>query len=574
MPTKFPSGDALSDVEYVHTVVEMNEALTLSSLRQHELREEAESLNTQLQLEIAARVKTTRDLGEKARLLDLTDDAIIVRDVEGRISFWNRGAEVLYGWSREEAIGETTHDLLKTESDIPMAQIAGALSTDGRWTGELIHTKRDGQRITVLARKTLDRDRKGNPAAVLQTLTDITERKKLEQQSFRAQRMESLGTLASGIAHDLNNSLGPIMMSLDLLKMKFTDPASQDPLGIIDASAHRGADMVRQVLSFARGVEGRRAEVQIPQLVREVEKIVNETFPRHIEVQTCVSEGLHTVLGDSTQLHQVLLNLCLNARDAMPHGGTLVISAANRQVSPTDECLRQNPKASAGPYVMMEVKDNGTGMPPVVLENIFDPFFTTKEFGKGSGLGLSTSLSIVKSHGGFLRVATELGIGTTFQVFIPAQTEIAKPPGKKTLHKHPRGNGELILVVDDEAPMRRMTRQILETFGYRVVLACNGAEAVDIYSRRGAEISGVITDMTMPLMEGPEVIRILRGMNAKLPIIAASGLDSAGYAPKLADLGVSHILPKPYTTGALLRMLNQILKGVDPQESGAEGVNS
>lgn len=567
-----PSGITLAELAHMQRVVTMNEALTLGSVRQHELTAAAESLNAQLQLEIAARVKTTRDLAEKARLLDLTEDAIIVRDVEDRISYWNRGAEVLYGWSREEAIGKTTHSLLQTESSTPTAQIARELSTNGRWTGELVHTRRDGQRITVLARKTLDRDRDGNPAAVLQTLTDVTERKKREQQSLRSQRMESIGTLAGGIAHDLNNSLGPIMMSIELLRMKFADADSQELIGLLEASAQRGADMVRQILSFARGVEGRRAEVQVPQLVREIEKIVNETFRRHIQIQTLVPSDVWMLTGDSSQLHQVLLNLCLNARDAMPNGGVLVVSAENRQIDAAHDGLNQNPKARPGPYVVLEIEDSGTGMPPKIVENIFDPFFTTKEFGKGSGLGLPTALAIIKSHGGFLHVASEVGKGTTFQVFLPAQIRVASPAPPPPTLERPEGKGELILVVDDEEPMRRMTQQILEAFGYRVVLACDGAEAVALYGLRATEIAAVITDMTMPVMEGPEAIRILRTMNPNLPIIGASGLASTNYKPELARLGVKHILSKPYTTPELLKMLKQVLETISPEE-GQQGPN-
>jgi CheY-like chemotaxis protein len=359
------------------------------------------------------------------------------------------------------------------------------------------------------------------------------------------------------------------MMSLELMRMKFPDPDSQELLSLLEASAQRGADMARQILSFARGVEGRRAEVLIPHFVREIEKIVNDTFLRHIQIQTLLPPGLWTVTGDSTQLHQVLLNLCLNARDAMPNGGLLVVSAENREIDAAFAGLSQNPKATPGPYVLLEVKDSGTGMPPKVVENIFDPFFTTKEFGKGSGLGLSTALAIVKSHGGFLHVASELGKGTTFQVFIPAQTQVASPPTPPPDVERPEGNGELILVVDDEDPMRRMTQQILEAFGYRVVLACDGSEAVAIYSLRGTEIAAMITDMTMPVMEGPEAIRILRLMNPMLPIIAASGLATTAYAPRLASLGVEHILSKPYTTPELLKMLQQVLQ-TTPRE-GPQG---
>jgi len=566
------------------TTLAINEALVISSVRQHELAEAALSLNAQLLGEISQRKQAEgalRESEERFRsLFESAPMAVFACDRDGVILQYNlRAAEL---WGRGPACG--------------VERYSGALRLwlpDGKPLPdernpivEVLHTglptrdvemsieRPDGSRAPVLANFAALKNGEGEVTGAIASFTDLTERKKLEQQSLRSQRMESIGTLAGGIAHDLNNSLGPIMMSLELLRMKFTDPASQELLTIIDSSAKRGADMVRQVLSFARGVAGRRAEVRAPQLIREIERIVIETFFRDIEIRTCAPPGVWTMLGDSTQLHQVLLNLCMNARDAMPNGGELVVSAENRQIAAADEGLRQNPEAKPGPYVMMEVKDNGAGMPAGIVERIFDPFFTTKEFGKGSGLGLSTSMAIVKSHGGFIYVASESGKGTKFQVFIPAQTAIASPAAKTPALERPLGNGELILVVDDEEPMRRITRGILEAFGYRVVLACNGAEAVASYTLRGAEIAAVITDMTMPVMEGPEAIRILRSMNAKLPIIGTSGLGPFTYAAKLAALGVNHILSKPYQTTALLKMLKQVLRGASPEGNAGPGLKA
>ena len=247
---------------------------------------------------------------------------------------------------------------------------------------------------------------------------DITERKRLEQQALRAQRMEGIGTLAGGIAHDLNNVLGPIILSVDLLKMRFLDAASQELLALIDSSAHHGADLVRQVLSFARGVEGQRLEVLIQNVIRDIENLARETFPKHLQIRTVIPAGLWTVIGDRTQLHQVLLNLCVNARDAMPSGGTLTIAAENRTLDA--HCTSLSAEAKPGPYVLLQVHDTGTGIPPDVIEKIFDPFFTTKDFRQGTGLGLSTTLGIVKSHGGFLQVTSEPGQGTRFSIYLPA----------------------------------------------------------------------------------------------------------------------------------------------------------
>ncbi len=391
----------------------------------------------------------------------------------------------------------------------------------------------------------------------LTAVVDVTEHKKLEQQFLRSQRLESIGTLAGGIAHDLNNALTPIIMSLDLLRARFPDPPSQKLLGIIAASAERGADMVRQVLSFARGVDGRKVEVHLGHLLEDVRQIAEDTFLKHIQVRALLAPDLWSVTGDPTQIHQVLLNLCVNARDAMPGGGTLTLSAENIELDGHYAGL--NPDVAPGAYVSLGVADSGTGMAPETLEKIFDPFFTTKEVGKGTGLGLSTSLAIVKSHGGFLRVSSEPGKGTTFQVGLPARTRAAHRDAEQTGRRLARGSGEWVLVIDDEAAVRELTRYTLEAHGYRAILAADGAEAVAIYASRGAEIAVVFTDMMMPEMDGPTTVRILRKMNPAVRVIGASGLLANRARTQGADLDIKHFLHKPYTADALLALLKQVL---------------
>ncbi len=508
--------------------------------------------------DLSERRRAEEQIAEQAALLDKAQDAILVRDLDHHVTFWNKSAERLYGWSQAEALGQSVRELLY-EDPLAFDAATRRVFEYGEWIGELAQVSKDRRRLTIEGRWTLVRDEGGQPRGVLAINTDITERKKLEQQFLRAQRMESIGTLAGGIAHDLNNVLGPIILSLDLLKMRFTDRDSQELISIIGTSAERGADMVRQVLSFARGVEGQRLEVQVKHLLHDIEKIINETFLKHIQVRAIVPYDLWSVLGDPTQLHQVLLNLCVNARDAMPHGGTLLLSAENVTIDPQYAGL--NPEARPGGYVFLQVEDSGTGMMPEIIEKIFDPFFTTKGVGQGTGLGLSTSLAIVKSHGGFIRVYSELGKGTKFKVYLPAHTAQAGGAPVVAPAEMPRGHGELILVVDDEASVRQITEQTLEAFGYRVVLAGDGAEAVAVYASRGAEIAVVLTDMMMPVMDGPATIQVLRRMNPKLPIIAASGLSANGHVANAASLGVKHFLPKPYTAETLLKVLKQILSG-------------
>ena len=454
-------------------------------------------------------------------------------------TFWR---DHLHPEDRDAAVDLCVAATSRLESHVSEYRMIAA---DGRavWVKDL---------VTVMAKD-------GRAVKLLGILVDITERKKLEQQFLRSQRMESIGTLAGGIAHDLNNALGPIILSLEMLKMKFTDPDSQELLAIISSSAQRGADMVSQVLSFARGVEGRRMEVPVKQLLREIEKIVNETFVKNIQVRTTIPQDLWPVIGDPTQLHQVLLNLCVNARDAMPRGGTLTITAENLTLDAHYAALSLSPEAQPGPYVYLQVQDSGTGISPEIVEKIFDPFFTTKELGQGTGLGLSTSLAILKSHGGFIRVYSEPRKGTTFRVYLPAQTEASPDLAAELAAKMPHGGGELILVVDDELAVRQITKQTLETFGYRVVLANDGAEAVAVYARQGAEIAAVLTDMMMPIMDGPATIEVLRRINPAVRIIGASGLSVHGHVAHAASLGLKYFLPKPYAAETLLNALKQLL---------------
>jgi PAS domain S-box-containing protein len=490
-------------------------------------------------------------------LIDSNAQGVMFWNTKGEITEANDAFLLLTGYNREEVgngcvnwIALTPPEYVK--SDQQAMEEIGARGICAPYEKEYI--RKDGSRVPLLIGMASFED---NPEEGVCFVVDLTERKKLEQQFLRAQRMESIGTLAGGIAHDLNNTLGPIILSLDLLKMKFTDAQSQELIAIIGSSAQRGADMVRQVLSFARGVEGRRMEVQIKHLIRDLEKIANDTFLKHIEVRTIVPQELWTVLGDPTQLHQVLLNLCVNARDAMPDGGKLTVSAENITLDAHYAGL--NLDAKPGPYVFLQVEDSGTGMAPEIIGKIFDPFFTTKGIGKGTGLGLSTSLAIVKSHGGFFQVYSELGKGTKFKIYLPAQTETSPAAAAEFEAEMPRGAGELILVVDDEVSVRQITQQTLQAFGYRVVLAFDGADAVAIFARQGAEIAAVLTDMMMPVMDGPATIQVLRRMDPAVRIIAASGLSANGHVAYAASLGVKHFLPKPYTAEMLLKALKKVL---------------
>jgi CheY-like chemotaxis protein len=341
------------------------------------------------------------------------------------------------------------------------------------------------------------------------------------------------------------------------LKLRITDPRDYELLELMDTSAQRGADMVKQVLHFARGIESRRILISPMELVDELQRIARDTFPKSISIETHIPEETWKTPGDRTQLHQVLLNLCINARDAMPAGGRLRMSVRNMQVD--EHYASMNPEARPGPYVVIEVADTGTGMQAEVIEKIFEPFFTTKGIGKGTGLGLSTTLGIVKSHGGFVTVESKVGVGTTFQINLPADVENVETRSETLTTELPRGKGELILIIDDEASIRSITSQTLEAFGYRVMCASDGADGVAKYSQHGNEIAAVLTDMMMPMMDGAAVIRVLMRLNPAVKIIAASGLTAKKSEAEAAGEGVKYFLPKPYTAETMLRTLRELL---------------
>ncbi len=505
------------------------------------------------------RRRDEQKIREQAALLDVATDGIMVQNLQNQILFWNKGAEHIYGWTAEEALGKDAHQLLSVAQIPPHLQEAQALvDREGTWYGELQQVTKDGKKIVVESRWTLMRNAQGQPTSILIVNTDITEKKQLEAQFLRAQRMESIGTLAGGIAHDLNNVLAPILMAVQLLELKMPDERAQQWLKILESNAKRGADLVKQVVSFARGIEGERVLVQMRHLISEIRQIARETFPKSIEIQVDVPQGLWMVSGDTTQLHQVLMNLCVNARDAMPNGGILCICAENLTID--EHYARMNIDARVGSYLRIRVADTGVGIPKETLERIFEPFFTTKEIGKGTGLGLSTAIGIIKSHGGFVHVYSEVGEGTEFKVYLPALPESEQSP----IHEPelPTGQGELILVVDDEAAIRNITQASLENHAYRVLTAEDGIEAIALYAQHKDEIHAVLIDMMMPAMDGPATIRTLRHIQPKVKIVAVSGLISNEKLTQARCYGVNSFLSKPYTTQELLKTLAQVLHQV------------
>jgi two-component system, cell cycle sensor histidine kinase and response regulator CckA len=504
--------------------------------------------------DISVRKLAEQQVREQAALLDIATDAIILRDLNHKILLWNKSAENLYGWKAQETLGKKA-DIFCHEP-LPLHQeIYNHVLESGSWQGELQKTTKSSKDIIVESRWTLVRDEHWQPKSILVVDTDITQKKQLEKQFLRNQRMESIGTLASGIAHDLNNVLSPILMSVQMLKSKCDDERSQQILTIVENNAKRGANLVKQVLSFARGIEGERTIVQVKHLISEMKQIVEQTFPKSLTVETEIQPDLLPVCGDSTQLHQVLMNLCLNARDAMTDGGTLKISAKNVVID--ENFAKMHLDAQVGSYIVIAVSDTGIGISNELLDRIFEPFFTTKEFGKGTGLGLSTVMGIIKGHGGFVSVSSSLGKGTKFKVYIPA-VQVAVPQVTQD-QEMPTGYGEWILIVDDEPAVREITKASLENNNYQAITANDGIEAVALYAQYKEKISAVIIDMMMPNMDGLTTISTLHKMNPLLRIIAVSGLSTSEQIPLDKASKLTAFLPKPYTAQELLETVHSVI---------------
>lgn len=508
--------------------------------------------------DITQNERADEQIRSQAALLDVARDAIIVRDYADKILYWNEGAHRMYGWTAAEAAGRTLSELLLGDDAKLPAEAFRAVQDKEDWTGEMQNLTRAGNKLTVQSRWTLVRDRDGSPKGILIVNTDTTEKKRLESQLLRAQRLESIGTLASGLAHDLNNVLAPIMMSVHMLKEDATNDATRTCLETLETCAQRGSDIVGQVLMFARGVEGSRLPIHPKHLLGDIQRMVRETFPRAIRLESQVNKQTALVECDATQMQQVLMNLCVNARDAMPQGGTLSLRSENTQLN--GDAAMLHPKARPGAYVVITVADTGTGIAPEILEKIFDPFFTTKPLGHGTGLGLPMVLGIVENHGGFVVVESKVGVGTTFRVHLPAAVnEHERLVGRSGPAELPKGHGELVLVVDDEPAIRRIVEVILSKNGYRTQVANDGREAVNLFRQRAGEFQLIVSDLMMPVQDGPTTIRMLRQINPALKAVAITGLGEEARIAEAKAAGAESFLKKPFTAEQLLTAVKELL---------------
>jgi PAS domain S-box-containing protein len=507
--------------------------------------------------DVTEAVKYREQIEQQSQMLDQVSDAVRIIDLDGTITYWNQGATRLFGWTAAEAVGLNANDLICQFDAEKLAEVLAATNEHHFWSGEVTMNTRSGKRVIVDHRRTAIRRHSGAIKGYLCVDIDLTIRKKQEQYSHRSQRLESIGTLASGIAHDLNNVLTPILMGANLLSSDRAPTNPQPLLNTMVASAQRGAALIQKLLSFAGGVRGDQAPVRISQIIRETRGLLEHTLLKSVEIQTKVAENGSVVLGDSTELVQILMNLSINACDAMPDGGVLTIEAESIVLN--GNASQIHPHAEPGAYLLLSVSDTGMGMSHEVLDRIFTPFYTTKEIGKGTGLGLATVQGIVKSYGGFITVYSEVGRGSKFSIYLPAAPDLEAFASSAPTTTIESGRGYCILLVDDEEAILSMSGSVLEAAGYRVLMASDGMSAISKYREYHHQVSAVLLDMMMPGLSGLQTMDALFEINPQIKIISCSGLRTVKRETEVMERGAAAFLSKPYTDSQLLETLTQTL---------------
>lgn len=528
--------------------------------QQKKQEEEIRRLNQKLEARVAESTAQVAAGEERFRLMveQVQDYAMITLDLNGNITSWNIGAERMKGYTAEEVLGRH-FSCLYTEADVRAGK-PDRLLARAREKGSIVdegwRLRKNGERFWAEIVLTALRDSSGLITGFAKFTHDLTTRRTAELQVLRSQRLEAIGTLAGGIAHDLNNVLAPILMGMELLREDY--PKESETLETFYACGRRAADMVRQLLTFAKGVDGERISISPQHLLKEMDRIMSSTFPKNIQLKISIPPKLPMVSGDATQLHQVLLNLCVNARDAMPNGGVLNLNTRAMAVDETQ--AKSIPGGKPGEYVVLSVQDNGIGMSPEIIDRIFEPFFTTKGPEKGTGLGLSTVLGIVKGHGGFLQVYSMPGYGSTFSVYLPAEKNANTRETRPGIPVQFVGSGETVLIVDDEADVRNIALGVLQKFGLKVFTASDGADALVQITEHRLDLKAIVTDLHMPRMDGITLIRNIRRILPSIPIAVFSGRPDADLAAECRQLKVAAILEKPFAQDRLLQVLQELLR--------------
>jgi PAS domain S-box-containing protein len=500
----------------------------------------------------------------QAASLENPAEVFFIQTLDGVVTHWSLEAEKFYGFKAAEILGKTIPSQISLPPELATAALKAVLA-HGEWSGQARILSADAQHIDVQMRWVILNPLDGQPSSVLVLAEDAAELLQLNEDRLRAHRHECVGMLSGGIAHDLNNVLQPISMFLDLLRYRLPDAESVEMLDAVEANLRRSTDLVRQILAFSSGARTEQRTLNIPELISEVSTFIRSTFPKTIQFQVTVPDNIHPVMGNATQLEQVLLNLCVNARDAMPDGGRIKIEVSNFYAD--ESFVRRQAHAQPQSYVRITVSDTGHGIPRPLRKKIFEPFFTTKGPNKGTGLGLATAVGIIRNHGGFLTLETEEGCGSSFHAFLPASTgpvePISLPPSIPEIQKA-NGHGEAILLVDDESTVLKVMTRSLEKSGYRVLAAEDGDQGYALYKHHQKDVRLVITDMAMPGMDGPALISALKKINPKVKIICTSGFGSSSGKNSPSELGVHAILSKPCNSRVVLQAIQEALHTEPP----------
>ena len=510
-----------------------------------------------LREEIERRRKIEEDLARQAELLNLTHDAIIAHDLDNRIFFWNRGAEERYGWTGDEAKGKVTDSLLQAVFTQPRQEIDKELLLHGRWEGEVTHTTREGRKIIVASRRALRRDKDGKPIALLEINSDITDRKRFEEQLRQSQKMEAVGTLAGGIAHDFNNILAAILGFGEMVEEDLPPGSPSIPhMHRVISAALRGRDLVQQILAFSRKAKVARTPVSLSPLLRETVQLLRASIPATIDIRLNMKASRDMVVASPTELQQIVMNLATNASFAMREkGGILGISTTDIDFGP-DSPVRDE-DLEPGEYVQLAVSDTGGGIEPHVLRRVFEPFFTTKKTGEGTGMGLAVVYGIVQSLHGAIAVESEPGEGSTFRVYLPV-ARTGETAEESETRITPRGS-ERILFVDDEEALTEWGQTTLERLGYIVTALTDSREALKLFSDDPSRFDAAILDQTMPGLTGLDLARKLLEIRAEIPIILCTG-HSASVSAKIAkEAGIKGFLMKPLSKQELAVVIRRVL---------------
>ncbi|MFC1834729.1 response regulator [Thermodesulfobacteriota bacterium] len=521
----------------------------------------AESILQIFAARAGAEIERRRVEEERHRLamaIEQAGEHIVITDTEGVIQYANPSFERTTGFNSKEAVGNTLRILKSGKHDETFYEQLWRTIKAGRvWTGHITNKKKDGTLFEEEATISPLKDRSGKIVNFVAVKRDVTNEQALRQQLFRAQKMEAIGTLAGGVAHDFNNLLQVIQGHADigLIRMQKDDPFRQE-FTEIKRTARTAAELTQGLLTFSRRAESRLRPVAMNQELKQVVKMLNRTTHKMIRIELDLADDLKTVRADPAQIQQVMMNLAVNSRDAMPDGGTLQIESKN--VVLDQRYCESQLAMKPGEYIVVTVSDSGCGVDNNTVNHIYEPFFTTKATGKGTGLGLSIVYGIIKSHGGNITCYSEPERGTVFNIYLPViseQAELSESTREETIP----GGDETILVVDDEKPLRKLAQRILADFGYSVVVASNGREALDRFLEDPSGISLVLLDLIMPEMNGMECLEEILKSYPDAKVIVASGYASRDRIDDALKKGAKATIRKPYEAGSMLKLVRRVL---------------